>query len=142
MAESNPAPCPPTAGADRAQRAKRRRLLLLFVLGLLGALASAALMAHLAPHGDDARAYYGTDTCAEALLVGASLAVGPTLWGRTGWRSRPGRLASVLALAGGAGTAALGATTAETSTFAFRGGFLAASLAAARSSSGGLRTHL
>ena len=112
------------------ERAKRRRLLLLFVLACLGALASGALMAHLAPHGYDARAYYGTDTRAQALLVGASLAVGVTLWGRTGRRSRPGRLASGLALAGGAGTAALWATTAETSTFAFRGGFLAASLAA------------
>ena len=112
------------------ERAKRRRLHLLFTLVCVGALASAALMAHLAPHGYDARAYYGTDTRAQALLVGAAIAVGLTLWGRTCRRPRWARLASGLALAGVAGTAALWATTAETSTFAFRGGFLAASLAA------------
>lgn len=112
------------------ERVKRRRLHLLFVLACVGALASAALMAHLAPHGYDARAYYGTDTRAQALLVGAAIAVGLTLWGRTGRRPRSARLGSGLALAGVAGTAALWATTAETSSFAFRGGFLAASLAA------------
>jgi hypothetical protein len=96
----------------------------------VGALASAAEMAHLAPHGYDARAYYGTDTRAQALLVGAAVAVGLALWGDASRRARSARLASGLALAGVAGTAALWATTAETSTFAFRGGFLAASLAA------------
>jgi peptidoglycan/LPS O-acetylase OafA/YrhL len=111
-------------------RAKRRRLHLLFTLVCVGALASAALMAHLAPHGYNARAYYGTDTRAQALLVGAAIAVGLTLWGRASWGPRGARLASGLALAGVAGTAVLWATTAETSTFAFRGGFLAASLAA------------
>ena len=117
------------APIDRG-RAKRRRLHLLFLLACVGALASAALMAHLAPHGYDARAYYGTDTRAQALLVGAAIAVGITLWGKAVWRPRSMRLASGLAIAGVAGTAALWATTAETSTFAFRGGFLAASLAA------------
>ncbi len=112
------------------ERAKRRRLVLLFVLVCVGALASAVLMAHLAPHGYDARAYYGTDTRAQALLVGAAIAVGLTLWGQASRRPRCVRLASGLALAGVAGTAALWATTAETSTFAFRGGFLTASLAA------------
>jgi lysophospholipase L1-like esterase len=87
-------------------------------------------MAHLAPHGYDARAYYGTDTRAQALLVGAAIAIGITLWDRAVWRPRSMRLASGLAIAGVAGTAALWATTAETSNFAFRGGFLAASLAA------------
>ena len=112
------------------ERAKRRRLHLLFLLVFVGALVSAALMAHLAPHGYDARAYYGTDTRAQALLVGAAIAVGLTLWGRAARRPRCARLASGLAVAGVAGTAALWATTSETSTFAFRGGFLAASLAA------------
>ena len=111
-------------------RAKRRRLHLLFLLACVGALASAALMAHLAPRGYDARAYYGTDTRAQALLVGAAIAVGISLWGKAVWGPRSVRLASGLAIAGVAGTAALWATTAETSTFAFRGGFLAASLAA------------
>jgi peptidoglycan/LPS O-acetylase OafA/YrhL len=119
----------PPIEIDRG-RAKRRRLHLLFLLACVGVLASAALMAHLAPRGYDARAYYGTDTRAQALLVGAALAVGITLWGKAVWRPRSMRLASGLAIAGVAGTAALWATTAETSTFAFRGGFLAASLAA------------
>ena len=110
--------------------AERRRLHLLFLLACVGVLASAALMAHLAPHGYDARAYYGTDTRAQALLVGAAIAVGIRLWGKAVWRPRSMRLASGLAIAGVAGTAAIWATTAETSTFAFRGGFLAASLAA------------
>ena len=110
--------------------ARRRRLHLLFLLLCVGALASAALMAHLAPHGYDTRAYYGTDTRAQALFVGAAIAVGLTLWGKESWRPQSRRLASGLAIAGVAGTAALWATTAETSTFAFQGGFLAASLAA------------
>jgi peptidoglycan/LPS O-acetylase OafA/YrhL len=116
------------APIDRG-RAKRR-LHLLFILACVGALGSAGLMAHFAPHGYNARAYYGTDTRAQALLIGAAIAVGITLWGKAVWRPRSMRLASGLAMAGVAGTAVLWATTAETSTFAFRGGFLAASLAA------------
>ena len=118
-----------SAFIDRG-RAKRRRLHLLFVLACFGVLASAAEMAHLAPHGYDARAYYGTDTRAQALLVGAAIAVGIKLWEKPVWLPRTMRLASSLAIAGVAGTAVLWATTAETSTFAFRGGFLTASLAA------------
>ncbi len=114
---------------DRGQE-KGRRLQLLFLLACVGVLASAALMAHLAPHGYSARAYYGTDTRAQALLVGAAIAVGITLWDKAVWRPRSIRLAPGLAIAGVAGTAVLWATTAETSTFAFRGGFLVASLAA------------
>jgi peptidoglycan/LPS O-acetylase OafA/YrhL/lysophospholipase L1-like esterase len=117
------------APIDRG-RSERRRLHLLFLLACVGVLASAALMAYLAPHGYDARAYYGTDTRAQALLVGAAIAVGIALWDREVWGPRSMRLASGLAIAGVAGTAAIWATTAETSTFAFRGGFLAASLAA------------
>ena len=116
------------SGAGRAKR--RRRLHLLFLLACVGALASAALMGYLAPRGYDARAYYGTDTRAQALLVGAAISVGITLWGKAVWRPRSMRVASGLAIAGVVGSAALWATTAETSTFAFRGGFLAASLAA------------
>ena len=115
-------------GVGRAKR--RRRLHLLFLLASLGALASAALMGYLAPRGYNARAYYGTDTRAQALLVGAAVSVGIALWGKAVWRPRSMRLASGLAIAGVVGTAALWATTTETSTFAFRGGFLVASLAA------------
>jgi hypothetical protein len=85
-------------------------------------------MAFLAPNG------YGTDTRAQAQLVGAAIAIGLTLWkdgsGRRWFTRLASVLASVLALAGVAGTAALWATTAESSTFAFSGGFMVASLAA------------
>ena len=57
---------------------------------------------------------------------------GSTLWREGSGRRWFTRMASVLALAGVAGTAALWATTSETSTFAFSGGFLLASLAAGR----------
>jgi len=109
---------------------RRRRLQALFAVACLGSLASALLMALEAPNGYTSRAYYGTDTRAQALLVGAAIAIGLVLW-REG-SSRPWfiRTASVLALAGVVGTAALWATTSETSTFAFSGGFLLASLAA------------
>ena len=115
----------------RTGRAKRRRRLhMLFFLACGGALASAALMGYLAPHGYNARAYYGTDTRAQALLIGAAISIGVTLWGKAVWRTRSLRLASGLAIAGVIGSGILWATTSEASTFAFRGGFLAASLAA------------
>ena len=109
---------------------RRRRLQILFAVACLGSLASALLMAYLAPNGYTTRAYYGTDTRAQALLVGAAIAIGLTLWRDGSARRWFTRFASVLALAGVAGTAALWATTSETSTFAFSGGFLVASLAA------------
>ena len=95
-----------------------------------GSLASAILMAFLAPNGYTTRAYYGTDTRAQALLVGAAIAIGLTLWRDGSGRRWFTRTASVLAIAGVAGTAALWCTTSETSTFAFSGGFLVASLLA------------
>ena len=109
---------------------RRRRLHILFAVACLGSLGSALLMAVLAPNGYTTRAYYGTDTRAQALLVGAAIAIGLTLWKDGSARRWFTRLASVLALAGVAGTAALWATTSETSTFAFSGGFMVASLAA------------
>ena len=87
-------------------------------------------MVWFAPDGYTTRAYYGTDTRAQALLVGAAVAIGLTLWREGSRRRWFTRLASVLAIAGILGTAALWATTTETSTFAFSGGFLVASLAA------------
>ena len=87
-------------------------------------------MARLAPNGYTGRAYYGTDTRAQALLVGAAIAIGLTLWREGSSRPWFTRMASMLALAGAAGTALLWATTSQDSTFAFSGGFLLASLAA------------
>jgi peptidoglycan/LPS O-acetylase OafA/YrhL len=109
---------------------RRRRLHVLFVVAILGSLGSAILMAILAPNGYTTRAYYGTDTRAQALLVGAAIAIGLTLWKDGSARRWFTRFTGVLALAAVAGTAALWATTSETSTFAFSGGFMVASLAA------------
>ncbi len=120
---------PPRAQDDPAWT-RRRRLHVLFAVACLGSLASAILMVCMAPNGYTTRAYYGTDTRAQALLVGAAIAIGLTLWREGSGRRWFTRMASVLALAGVAGTAALWATTSETSTFAFSGGFLVASLAA------------
>jgi len=120
---------PPPVGDDPAW-ARRRRLHVLFAVTILGSLGSAILMAVLAPDGYTTRAYYGTDTRAQALLVGAAIAIGLTLWRDGGAPRWFTRLAGALALAGMAGTAALWATTSETSTFAFSGGFMVASLAA------------
>ncbi len=120
---------PPPVQADPAWT-RRRRLHVLFAVACLGSLASAVLMAVLAPDGYTTRAYYGTDTRAQALLVGAAIAIGLTLWREGSGRLWFTRMASVLALAGVAATAALWATTSESTTFAFSGGFMVASLAA------------
>jgi len=87
-------------------------------------------MAVLVPAGADSnRAYYGSDTRAQALLVGAALAF--ALSGRGTVESRRGRWAVLaLGLAGAAGAAAMWGLVPETSGLAFHGGFLLASLAA------------
>jgi peptidoglycan/LPS O-acetylase OafA/YrhL len=113
------------AGWDR-----RRRLHLLFALASFGALASALLMARFAPSGYTTRSYYGTDTRAQALLVGAAVAIGLTLWKDAAATARFRQFGAVLGMVGVVATAALWATTHETATFAFSGGFLVASLAA------------
>lgn len=109
---------------------RRRRLHILFAIACLGSLGSAILMAFLAPNGETTRAYYGTDTRAQTLLVGAAIAIGLTLWRDAASRRWFTRFSGVLAVGGVAGTAALWATTTEGSRFAFSGGFLLASLAA------------
>ena len=120
---------PAPARADPAW-VRRHRLHVLFAVACLGSLVSALLMALQAPNGYTSRAYYGTDTRAQALLVGAAIAIGLVLWREGSSRPWFTRVASVLALAGVAGTVVLWATTTETSTFAFSGGFMLASLAA------------
>jgi peptidoglycan/LPS O-acetylase OafA/YrhL len=63
-----------------APRTGRRPLLLLLGLSLVGALASALDMALLFDGGRNLdRIYYGTDTRASGLLIGASLAIGVAL---------------------------------------------------------------
>ena len=66
------------------------------IVAVLGAIASAVAMASLyVPGGDPSRVYYGTDTRAQAMLIGAALAVVVTLHGPL--RSRISR--SVLSVA-------------------------------------------
>jgi peptidoglycan/LPS O-acetylase OafA/YrhL len=121
----------PVAAAEHdAEWTRRRRLHLLFALACFGSLASAFLMVLRAPNGYTTRAYYGTDTRAQALLVGAAIATGLTLWKSGSQELWFRRLAAGLGVAGLLGSALLWALTSETSVFAFSGGFLVASLAA------------
>jgi peptidoglycan/LPS O-acetylase OafA/YrhL len=107
-----------------------RRLHVLFALAALGALGSSLLMAHLAPNGYTTRAYFGTDTRAQALLVGASIALGLQVWHDATTKRNIARFGAVLSIAGVLGAAYLWTHVNETTTFAFSGGFLLASLAA------------
>jgi peptidoglycan/LPS O-acetylase OafA/YrhL/lysophospholipase L1-like esterase len=67
--------------ARRRLRAERA-VVAVGVVAVLGAIASAVLMASLyVPGSDPSRVYYGTDTRAQAMLVGAALAVVVTLHG-------------------------------------------------------------
>jgi peptidoglycan/LPS O-acetylase OafA/YrhL len=116
----------PLAYGQEAERAARdrRRLVLLGWICIAGALASAAEMA-LITHagGDPTRAYYGTDTRAQSLLVGAAVAVG--LWLYQPGQSKRGRvLLAWTGVAGVLGTAAIWALVPESSTLAFHGGFM------------------
>ena len=109
---------------------RQRRLQILFGLAVAGALASALWMGHLAPSGYTTRAYYGTDTRAQALLVGAAIAIGVELWQGAAESKWFVGLARVLGLLGMAGAGILWSTMTQTSAYAFSGGFLLMSLAA------------
>jgi peptidoglycan/LPS O-acetylase OafA/YrhL len=121
-----------------------RRLRPLLWVCIAGLLASGVEMALLYRAGaSSTRLYYGTDTRAQALLVGAALAVGlavaaaqrgaatgdpvswrpVTPWGRA--------LVAALGLAGAAGTAAMWATASGTSPLLYEGGFLLVAVCAA-----------
>ncbi|MGH9029866.1 MAG: acyltransferase family protein, partial [Acidimicrobiales bacterium] len=133
-----------------------RSLRALLVVCVVGTLASASEMAVLYSPAGRNRVYYGTDTRAQALLVGAALAVGIVLWAdrrartgpRTGPRSGPrtgsgsepswspqtqaGRAVMLtVGLGGVVGTALLWILVSFNDSFAFRGGFLLAALATA-----------
>ena len=102
----------------------RRRLVSVAVVAAVGAFASAVWMAVLVPFGSVAvdRAYYGSDTRAQSLLVGAALAAVRLWWGpiRTG---RGRRSLTILGLAGAAGVAAICRLVPENSALTFHGGF-------------------
>jgi hypothetical protein len=122
-------PAPPAASLDPEWQ-RRRRLQVLFGVACFGSLGSALAMVFLAPNGYTTRAYYGTDCRAQALLVGAAISIGLTLWREGSQRRWFSVSAGFLGVLGAAGTAALWMTTSEYSTFAFSGGFLVASMAA------------
>ncbi len=111
---------------QRAVPDVRRRLAWLGVFCGAGALVSAAWMWVLTPADASLnRAYYGTDTRAQALLVGAGLAVALALWpARTEGTRRIGAVAGVTGLLG---AAAVWYLIPEDSSF--HGGFLLASVA-------------
>ena len=109
---------------------ERRRLVGLGLVCAAGAVASAAWMWILTPAGSNLdRAYYGTDARAQALLVGATLAVALAVF-RTR-SARLSRLAAGAAVVGFLGAVALWNRVGYGSALAFHGGFLLASLASA-----------
>ncbi len=117
-----------------------RSLRVLLVVCVVGALLSALEMALVYKPADVTRVYFGTDTHAQSVLVGASLAVGLAMWAerrRKGaeqdWQARtPGAraLLTVIGVMGVAVTAILCTTVHSDQAFAYRGGFLLAAVAA------------
>jgi peptidoglycan/LPS O-acetylase OafA/YrhL len=104
----------------------RRRAALAVALVLAGAAASAILMAALSGPGSDlSRAYYGTDTRAQSLLVGAALALV--------LRRRPltGPVVQVAGVAGAGACLALLATVDDFDLWMYSGGFLLLALSTA-----------
>jgi peptidoglycan/LPS O-acetylase OafA/YrhL len=111
-------------------RLSGRRLWPLLVLAVAGAVGSAAETAVLYGNGAGVnRVYYGTDTRAEGLLVGAAFATALAIRRRLASRSRsaPAIPARAGALAGLAGAAGMGLGIAEatgSSSWLYRGGWL------------------
>lgn len=114
--------------ALRVRRGRRNTLVWLAAVTLGLAAGSAWWMAHLVPPaGDPSRAYYGTDTRAQALLVGAAVAL---LWCR--WPVRSPWMRRVLAGGGVAGLIVGGAlfvVATERSLRMYHGGFAVAAVA-------------
>ncbi len=110
-----------------------RSLAPLFVLCIAGALASATWAAAIfRPGVNETRVYFGTDTHAQCLLVGAALAVGLAMWrsgAQTGTGGREGELSPrarravvALGLIGSAAVAASWLRLGYPDPFVFRGG--------------------
>jgi peptidoglycan/LPS O-acetylase OafA/YrhL len=117
-----------------------RGLRALLVLSIAGAAGSALEMALLYRPGNTTRLYFGTDTHAQSILVGAVLACALTLIemqrGNEGMAPRasssPARWGlALIGLAGLAGTLTLTVTGQGTAAFDYRGGFLLSALSAA-----------
>ena len=125
----------------------------LLIVCVIGALASSIEMGVLYSPGDVNRVYYGTDTRAQSLLVGAALAVLLSMWadrrrrlgtvpagndqalrlgGDPAWavQTARGRIAVLgVGLAGVATSAVLWTVVSYNDAWAYRGGFLVAALA-------------
>ena len=137
-------------GILKLSRSKR----LLLIVCVVGALGSATEMAVLYSPANVNRLYYGTDTRAQSLLVGAALAVSLSLWadhrrrtdssfahprpahlrvgGDPAWaaQSRLGRgVVLAVGLAGVAGSALLWSLVSSNDPLAYRAGFFLAALA-------------
>ncbi len=103
----------------------RRRLALVILAGAVG---SAALMfVWFEPYADPTRVYFGTDTRASGLLLGAALALVWRPWERTVPDRRAGRLGG-LGVAAIVGLGYLLATLGEFTPRTYQGGFLAVSV--------------
>jgi len=101
----------------------------LFLLSVIGAFASAVEMAILYHPGQDpTRIYFGTDTHAQCLLVGAALATGRVLWSRRAPTVEASPVTRRLVAATGIGGAAVFVWACTQlhygQTLVFRGGFL------------------
>jgi peptidoglycan/LPS O-acetylase OafA/YrhL len=122
-------------------RSFARGVKILLVLSVAGAVASALEMALLYnPAANTTRLYFGTDTHAQSILVGAAMACAMTLVqmqrGTDGMapHARSGVARSVLlllGLAGFVGTATITYLQNGTSSFDYRGGFMLSALSAA-----------
>jgi peptidoglycan/LPS O-acetylase OafA/YrhL len=105
-----------------------RRIRLVLVGLVLAAAASALWMTHLASGPVElSRAYYGTDSRAHSLLIGAILAVAAAQWPL----HRARRTLAGLGLAGAALVVAAFALVGESDRWMYRGGFLGLALASA-----------
>jgi peptidoglycan/LPS O-acetylase OafA/YrhL len=116
--------------------ASARALKTLLVVSVVGALASALEMALLFnPLEDSTRLYFGTDTHAQCLLVGAALAAGVALWRRRGSStvssSTGQRVLSAAGLVGVGVSAWAWSQWQYGQSLVFRGGFLVVSVSVA-----------
>ena len=116
-----------------------RSLRVLLVVAVVGAIASATEMALLYNPTNINRLYFGTDTHAQSVLVGATLALGLALWAdrnRQGdeqdWQARTPRGRGVLTVIGLVGLVVSGILCTSVHSddpFVYRGGFLLAAIA-------------
>ena len=120
-------------GLRRPSRERsKNRLMLVAGVALAGAVASALAMAYLTPVGSTSvnRAYYGSDTRAQGLLVGAALAAVCLWWGPV--RTALGRrLLGLIGILGAVTVVVMWRVVPESSALTFHGGFALLAVATA-----------